>query len=309
MGDLLLNKDLRKSSYDSEVRILAQALTHTVLPTLDPQLKRSVVEFLYRSALLDSSEAIIPLFDADLAHIEWDEAYLRGVNLRGTNLQGTNLRSVDLSEANLREVDLREAKLDEAIPKGADLFRADLRGASLSGATLREAKLSGAKLSETNLSHADLRGLDLANIFLVNANLRYARLSPDNTGLSVDEADPTKSMNQGEWERSLAGYRIAADIENISQGKVYMLTDLSFAKLKGADLEEADLRFVRLHETDLRDVNLAQSDLRGATDSARVIERDSYSPRNPESLVPNDWLERQARSIEGATMPDGSKHN
>jgi hypothetical protein len=118
-------------------------------------------------------------------------------------------------------------------------------------------------------------------------------------------------MDKGEWERTIAGTQIARTIgfEEISQGKVYMIADLSFANLKGADLEGADLRFIRLHKTNLQGATLARSDLRGATSSERVIKRETYDPRERGSLVPNEWLERQAHSIEGATMPDGSTHD
>jgi uncharacterized protein YjbI with pentapeptide repeats len=227
-------------------------------------------------------------------------------NLYRANLIGANLEKADLRNADLRNVDLSEANL-----RGADLH-----GANLSGATLTGVTLTGADLSATTLDHADMRGLDLWDIAsLENAVLKHANLQPYITGYSTDNEAPTKEMDLGEWERSIAGFRIASIIgdDKISHGHVYLITDLSFTKLKGADLEGADLRFVRLHETDLQDVNLARSDLRGATDSERVIERESYlesyPPRNPGSLVPNEWLEKQARSIEGASMPDGSKHD
>jgi hypothetical protein len=46
MSSLLLEKDLRKSEEDSEVRTLAWARTLTVLGRMDPSRKADVMQFL-----------------------------------------------------------------------------------------------------------------------------------------------------------------------------------------------------------------------------------------------------------------------
>jgi len=91
MGDLLLNKELLTSHEDSEVRILAQAQTHTVLATLSSERKRSVLIFLYRTNLLLASEPIITL----------ERANLSAVNLQGANLRGAHLADAELSKEQL----------------------------------------------------------------------------------------------------------------------------------------------------------------------------------------------------------------
>jgi hypothetical protein len=52
MAQLLLDKKLRNSEEDSEVRTVARARTVTVLPRLDGGRKRSIVLFLYEARLI-----------------------------------------------------------------------------------------------------------------------------------------------------------------------------------------------------------------------------------------------------------------
>jgi len=105
MGDLLLDKDLRGSREDSEVRILAQAQTHTVLPTLNSERKGSVLIFLYKSNLLNASKPIVNL----------GGAALNGANLQGAYLQeGAYLQGAYLQEANLYRAKVTKERLDTA---------------------------------------------------------------------------------------------------------------------------------------------------------------------------------------------------
>src|SRR5215211_4703743 len=122
MSALMLHNNLRDSEEDSEVRRLARARTLTVLGRLGPDRKRTVVRFLYESALIKEGNPVV------------------------------NLATADLSNADLSLDDLSDVDLGEAILRGADLKTANLRGANLRGADLRNADLSHA-----DLSNADLR--------------------------------------------------------------------------------------------------------------------------------------------------------
>jgi hypothetical protein len=97
MGSLLLERDLRTSKEDSEVRTLARARTLTVLGRLDPSRKTAVMQFLAEAKLLQNVEgrgAIITFSGADLS----------GANLTDAadNLSGADLSDADLSGANLQ---------------------------------------------------------------------------------------------------------------------------------------------------------------------------------------------------------------
>ncbi len=100
MSALLLEKDLRKSGDDDEVRKIARVRTLTVLPRLDGRRKRSVVQFLYESGLIDKDKKIIDL---------------DGANLIEANLIFAELSKADLSRANLIDANLSNTNLIEAL--------------------------------------------------------------------------------------------------------------------------------------------------------------------------------------------------
>src|SRR5215204_394528 len=102
MTELILEKNLRDSREESEVRTLARARTLTVLGRLGPDRKGSVVQFLYESQLIREGNLIIDLENADLS-----EADLSLDNLIEADLSDANLRGANLSDGNLNEADLR----------------------------------------------------------------------------------------------------------------------------------------------------------------------------------------------------------
>jgi hypothetical protein len=114
MSSLLLDKDLRTSEEDSEVRTLARARTLTVLGRLDPSRKTAVTRFLSEAKLVQRVEGRAPII----------------------SLSGANLNLADLSDAKL-SANLENANLGEA-----NLFDANLTNAYL-GANLKNANLGG----------------------------------------------------------------------------------------------------------------------------------------------------------------------
>ncbi len=210
MSELLLKEGLRESQPEDEVRKIARVRTLTVLQRLDEIRKRSLLQFLYESNLIDKDNAIIDASGVDLDFVRLfkpkeDEDFPRRF---GDNLSGANLHKADLYRADLRRADLRQSNLS-----GADLRRADLRRANL---------------SEADFRGADLRGVSLCDYLLIEANRE---------GANLQEAD------------------------------------LSDAELSRADLSGADLSDAELYDAIVTDEQLAK-----------------------------------AKSLKGATMPDGSIH-
>jgi uncharacterized protein YjbI with pentapeptide repeats len=161
MSTLLLEKDLRSSAEDSEVRTLARARTLTVLERLDPSRETAVVEFLIEAELIqrvDDKPPPISLDGADLS----SGVYLYGADLNGADLSGANLSEANLSFADLSGADLNSANLSRAELVEADVHSADLSSANLRWADLIDANLFGAELIETDLRSTDLRGADLS---------------------------------------------------------------------------------------------------------------------------------------------------
>lgn len=204
MSELMLEKHLRESSKEDEVRTLARVRTLTVLARLDRDRKKSVLQFLHEAGLIKKDLPIIELNGADLSKADLVFADLRGANLSRVNLSGADLTGANLSEAYLEGAELREANLtgarmehaylaradlirakmqytflDYADLRGALLVEADLRGAELKFTNLDTAFLSKARLSDASLMGASLRGADLDDVQLDNANLSKAVVTQD----------------------------------------------------------------------------------------------------------------------------------
>jgi uncharacterized protein YjbI with pentapeptide repeats len=165
MSALLLEKDLRASDEDSEVRTLARARTLTVLGRLDPSRKTAVMEFLVEAELVQRAEGgrepIIRLSGANLIRTDLSEANLSGAYLSGVDMCEAYLNGADLGEANLSGAYLCNAEL-----RGADLRSAHLSGADLNGAYLREADLThveGVTNEELEQQAYSLQGATMPN--------------------------------------------------------------------------------------------------------------------------------------------------
>lgn len=196
MSELLLERNLRKSSIGDEVRDIARARTVTILRGLDADRKASVLQFLYESSLID----IIDLHEANLSDVKLVTARLHNASLNRANLsrailsrailsksslQAANLRNADLSLSDLTQADLQGAILKDTHIGGATLKGTKLSTADLSGANLSGADLSESDLSRANLSGADLRACDLSGANLSRANLSRANLSNANLNAAV----------------------------------------------------------------------------------------------------------------------------
>lgn len=78
MSDLLLHEKLREAAAEDEVRKLARVRTLTVLSRLDSERKRSVLQFLSESGLIDKDKSIIDLSRAELSSTTLHKAKLEG---------------------------------------------------------------------------------------------------------------------------------------------------------------------------------------------------------------------------------------
>jgi uncharacterized protein YjbI with pentapeptide repeats len=210
MSGLLLEKDLRTSEVNSEVRTLAQVRTLTVLGRLDPSRKTAVMQFLVDADLvqsIDERDPIISLNGADLSGANVSDANLRNADLNGADLSDSDLSDSDLSDSDLSFADSANADLSFA-----DLSDANLRGASLSDVELRGAILRHANLSDADLSDAFLRGADLSNAFLRGADLSDSDLR--GTDLSdVNPRDLRGTMVDGAADEAILTVRQCSEAD------------------------------------------------------------------------------------------------
>ena len=161
-----------------------------------------------------------------------------------------------------------------------------LSEANLIGSAFREEaiiSLVGADLKNADLSRLALWGVQLGGTDLSGANLRGTELSPrDTTKFAFFRASIFEPRQD------------AVDNAHTAQ-PVTIHASLSRAVLHEANLSNACLRYVDLREADLSNATLEGADLTQA------------NLPGAEGITIEE-LEKQAKSLEGATMPDGSTH-
>lgn len=159
-----------------------------------------------------------------------------------------------------------------------DIGEADFNKADLRGFDLEEANLQFVYLNDAQLSYANLKKANLHSAYLIGAKMQYAELWYTNLDTAhLDKADLK--------EARLVGANLHfASLKEAKLVKAYMydaklieqstflatsgLADLSAALLRGAILSGADLTGAKFTEAQLKEI----------------------------------------KSLQGATMPDGSKH-
>jgi uncharacterized protein YjbI with pentapeptide repeats len=275
MNDLILDRKLLKVNKGVPVHepgdpvyTLAQARTTTAISQFNGENNQAVTRFLSDAGLLTGLlKKPALLANTDLKGAQLSNAVLQDANLAGTNLRGANLAEAALSSADFSNTEKAGEDID---PIRADLTRADLRKAALQEADLAECIMGKVTLTKATLQEADLR-----SAFLQGANLSYAALQ---------DAD----LSSTESPAALQGARLP-----FLKQEATNLTDasLSHAALQDADLSSAVLQNVNLTNAVLTDANLTNAYL-GDADLSEV----------------RGWTKEQlsaARSLEGATMPDG----
>ena len=138
--------------------------------------------------------------------------------------------------------------------------------------------LAGANLQGADLQRADLQGAGLQGANLEWADLKGANLKGAN--LMGADLQGAKLMGADLQGAGLQGANLRVTSLNLAslQGANLMGANLTQADLKGADLQEAYLAMTNLHGTKLEGAHVAPGQL------------------------------DTCKSLEGATMPDGSKH-
>ena len=275
MNDLILDRKLLEVNKGDPVHepgdpvyTLAQARITTAITQFDGENNQAVTRFLSDSGLLTgllNKPAL--LANTDLEGAQLPNAVLQNANLAGTNLTGANLTEAALISADFSNTE----KVGEDInPILANLTRADLTKAALQEADLAECFLYKATLTKATLQGADLRSASLQAANLTKAALQDTDLSSTESIANPQDA-PLKFLKQ--------------EATNLTDA------NLSHAALQDANLSSAVLQNANLTNAVLTDANLT---------NAYLGDADLTDARG--------WTKEQlaaARSLEGATMPDG----
>jgi uncharacterized protein YjbI with pentapeptide repeats len=187
-----------------------------------------------------------------------------------------------MSELLLKEK-LRSSEVDDEVRNVARvrtitvLTQLDARRIGYVFAFLREAGLMSTTSNSNvvSLKDADLHAVKWSQVILTLANL---------SGAIIFEAN-LSNADLSEANLSEANL-VEADLSGAYLGRA----DLSRANLLGADLSQALLYEANLSQADLSQANLSKANLKDAMG------------------VTVEELEKQAKSLKGATMPDGSIH-
>jgi uncharacterized protein YjbI with pentapeptide repeats len=187
----------------------------------------------------------------------------------------TVLRRLDADRKGNLVQFLQESGLIQKTAGGSiiDMGEADLSGANLLEVHLRDSNLSGADLRGADLRKANLYRADLIMCNLCEAKLSGAYLN----GANLSEADLSRAI----------------------MGEVY----LNRTYLSNANLSGAKLNYGKMNEADLSKAGLQGSDLSGVDLQDALLDGADLS----RAIVTSEQL-KKAKSLQGTTMPDGTKH-
>ncbi len=195
---------------------------------------------------------------------------------------------ISLNGVNLQQAFFAYANLSSADFSGAHMYQANFSQANLSGANLSGADLDSVDLLLSNLSGANLKGAILYRAYISSAIANF-----DLNAAVKDARDLTQThlYPAGLVDANLSGAYLPG-------------VNLSGYNLGGIDLHGADL-----YQADLVNANLSGSNLSGTNLSGADLDNtDLYRADLSGAQVTTAQL-AQARSLTGATMPDGSTHS
>jgi uncharacterized protein YjbI with pentapeptide repeats len=246
--NLLLDKELKSKTNESNEVQAAKSTTVLVLRELDLKRKKQLIQFLSDAKLIQSEQIGLLkgayLEDIFLKGVYLNEAYMEDIKLKKSNLsesflQGVNLTGAKLSRTKFYKANLKKAVLRHADLTGADLIGADLTGADLTGALLLNANLTKTKLSGSNLTKAKLKMANLEEAILDDANLTEAILEQSQlVGTAFNRAKLLGSKCKGvslEKCGSIADTSLKySDLSGATIGRLDGCIDLRWANLTSA---------------------------------------------------------------------------
>lgn len=291
MSELLLKEKLRTTNR-KEVSDVARTLTISIMRGLDKERNDLIVQFLREAKLIIDEKSILNEADMErmnLQNLNLSNAFLQKANLFGAFLQNANLEGANLSSVNLDGANLQSAKLWETNLSNASLSDADFSGAAFMGTDL-----SGTRFWNTNLSSVNIQ-----NSNFVGANLEGANLSKT-IFWSVD-------LSKARLQKVILRDAVFHGGGNL-QGVELHNADLSRAFMGGSNLQKAILSNAILQQTMLSEANLQEADLHGADlEEANLLEADLRGVNLKDAKITPEQLAK-AKSLKGATMPDGTIH-
>lgn len=122
------------------------------------------------------------LRNADLSHLNLDEADLSGAILRGADLSNSSMTDADLTGADFTSANLTNSWLRGTLMVNTNFTFADLTGVQLYDNTVSFSKFNGANLTDANLSNTHITASEFYRSDLSNTNLSGATFTSTRSG-------------------------------------------------------------------------------------------------------------------------------
>jgi uncharacterized protein YjbI with pentapeptide repeats len=287
---------LNRSERESERRRAEERSTLEREIATDRQQEAALQAYLDRMADLLLNENLQEAANEKLRNV----ARIRTLTvLRGLDAKRKGIVLLFLYESGLISgkpvIDLAGADLSEADLFGANLTEANLGQANLTRANLSFAHLDLAILDRTNLSEANLGMAHLDRALLERANLSKAQLGTAHlTKANLSAAILTEANLSYFIRKDRITYLLGAN--------------LSGANLRGANMSGANLRNANLSGADLSGANLVKSSWLSIPVDADLHDVDLSRANLNEAKISNEQI-ASVKSLKGAIMPDGTKHD
>jgi uncharacterized protein YjbI with pentapeptide repeats len=193
LTSLILDKDLKNSKADDDIRDIVRIKTITTIEQLDIDRKRQLLNFLSDIGLIWRKEPnirpIISLGGAELENVNFILVNLIGAHLSLAKLNSADFRMVTCIGIELAGAKLNNARLEACELTNAELSLAKMVKAKLMNANLEYAKLRGTDLTKANLSNAKLKGTNFKGAILSNTKFRGSEYNEST--IWPDGYDPT----------------------------------------------------------------------------------------------------------------------
>lgn len=268
MTALILDRNLRSATSESDIASIAAARTHATLRMLDGVRKGIVIRFLVEVGLIINTEIV-------------DEKIVACSPV--LNLEGADLSNMKLTDLNFWQ--------------GVVFHRSNLSNAIFERTGFSRSSFWGSKIDKADFSTCELIGANFAHVNMSNTNFSHTNASEIVFGLAT--------IKNSDFKNSilLEGMFDKANLENVLFSKSWFCganftgSTLNEVSFEGADLSpwyENEIKKVstfssaKLNSVNFNGADLTEVDFRYATVSLDLLSK--------------------AKSLKGAIMPNGEVH-
>ncbi len=149
----------------------------------------------------------------------------------------------------------------------------------------------------------------LVSDLLLDHNLRKSKPEDEVSQVARERTLTTLRRLDANCNKTVLQFLQDAHLIGVKDAVIHLYqADLSGADLSGAILSEATLSWANLSDATLSGADLREADLRGAILCKADLRGANFSKANLTRAQVTEAQLNTAASLQGATLPDGSKH-